>query len=151
MMSPDQTEPEESPRPCDFCDEPGTTDDLPEHGECILARDFGDIARILTPEDVSDKLISAEGGMTARQSARAVERLLSCLPVDGVLRGRVTEVSLEERRKMLALIVAKATGDFTRLTELDPELARKIKIETAANLLIGHLLDGDKDEADSPV
>lgn len=142
------TEPPTDDRPCDACDEPGTTAELPMHGECLLRDSFGAIAEILTPEDVGAEL-DFDAGMTPRQSAQAVETLIDQSTADAILRGRVVEdYPLDERREMLAYLVACISEDLTRLEKIAPKRAHVLRVKLALRELFKLARNGDEDDDD---
>lgn len=148
--SDDETEPEVDPRRCDLCQEPGTTDALPMHGECIIREEFGGIGEILTAEDVGSST-DADGGLTIRQSGQAVEILIAHTTADRVLRRAFVsdlfdEDTIEERRKMRAYFVAVVAGDFGPLDACDPVLGARLRVREA----MGTLRDTLSVRADKP-
>lgn len=154
-MSDDQAVEQLEARRCDSCYEPGTSADLPLHGECMLRAMFGGIADILTPEDVAD--VGPDGGMSVRDSARCVECLLSKFAVDSVLRREHLDTALEIRRQALALLQALVTRNYDALQKLDPKAAAMVAVRhgmrDALDELRPHLealgLDDDDEEKTS--
>jgi hypothetical protein len=153
------TEPDDEPnvsdRPCDACGEPGTTDELPLHGECILRQSFGGIAQLIVPEDVAAGLINADGSMTARQSGFAVELCIAKSTADGILRRTLGAGDLLERRKVLGYLIAIVADDIDVLAQIDPKLAHHVRLRQAVKGLIDAMTedlddDDDDDEPGSP-
>jgi hypothetical protein len=129
---------------CDRCGEP-TTPPFALHGECLLRREFGGIAEIVTPEDVGDSL-DADAGMTPRQSGLAVEVLIDQSTADRVLRrAHLETLSLDERREMRAYLVAHISDNFGPLEEISPKSARELRIKHATAALV-QLVTASKDE-----
>ena len=133
------TEPPE--RLCDVCGEPGATDDLPKHGECILREAFGGVATIIVPDDVEAGITDADGGLTCRQSGFGIELLIDRSTADQVLRADVvSDMELDERRKVLAYVKAVITDDLDELEKVAPQAAREMRLKRALKEVVGALL-----------